>query len=849
MSSLIVSLEGDSCVLICRVGGTPESQVIWYKNKNLIPKTNKRYFFHRHTLRIEDLTFYDQGQYTCSVCNKISCVNHVYNLQIFEKPLQSQEFLKSFDYNDLSDDFEESNLRKKRDDEKKAPYFTNPKKMSKFEVKAVGNMIVLKCKASGNPTPNITWYKNNQTPKRHLGEIRYQHWGLWLEDLVTDDTGNYTCVVCNELGCINYTTEVAVFKYHYKKPILIHQTENSTVGVGSSINLTCNFSSDLNPYIQWVRKYTNKSATVVQTSNVVDDPEVLEIHNATDEDEGWYICTAVSSLGKTSAKTYLRVYPKTAAYPRKAPYFVNPEQMPAKKTGSLGSTVVLTCKAEGFPFPNITWYKKEARPKRELDEIPYQHWNLYMKDLVMNDAGNYKCLVCNELDCISHTYEVIIVPKYRLWFAADQNLENYTVAVDSSINLTCSFLSNLKVSTQWKRKYANGSTVLVQKARDTDNPKVYKIRNVSHEDEGWYYCIAATSLARVESKSYLKVVDRSQEESTSDDKRSIRPLLLDIRRKRDDEKKAPYFTNPKKMSKIEVKPAGNMIVLKCKASGNPTPNITWYKNNQTPKRHLGEIRYQHWGLWLEDLVTDDTGNYTCVVCNELGCINFTYEVEVIDGYPQNLTVLVNTTASFECPQMIADLEPFLQWVRLVNASEVNENSTYINGTVLQPVLTHQFENSTVAVGTSINLTCNFLTDLNPYIQWMREYPNTSAIVVQKSGGDTENPEVYEIQNVTYQDEGWYACIAANSLGQTAAKAYLRVVDSIEEEAKVNSKNIITYAAILIIVVLIAIGSIILMEKHKKMIALETVRAAVVTQWTKKVIIEKIQNTTEDVSEP
>lgn len=39
------------------------------------------------------------------------------------------------------------------------------------------------------------------------------------------------------------------------------------------------------------------------------------------------------------------------------------------------------------------------------------------------------------------------------------------------------------------------------------------------------------------------------------------------------------------------------------------------------------------------------------------------------------------------------------------------------------------------------------------------------------------------------------------------------------------------------------------EKHKKMLALETVRAAVVTQWTKKVIIEKIQNTAEDVSKP
>jgi hypothetical protein len=147
------------------------------------------------------------------------------------------------------------------------------------------------------------------------------------------------------------------------------------------------------------------------------------------------------------------------------------------------------------------------------------------------------------------------------------------------------------------------------------------------------------------------------------------------------------------MSKIELKPAGHMLNLKCQAGGHPTPNITWYKNGSLPKRQLGEIRYQHWALILEDVVTDDTGNYTCIVCNELGCINYTYNVEVVerfpskpyikDGYPQNITVLVNTTATFECPQVIADLEPFLQWVRIFNVTEVYENSTDINGTLLQ----------------------------------------------------------------------------------------------------------------------------------------------------------------------
>lgn len=39
-----------------------------------------------------------------------------------------------------------------------------------------------------------------------------------------------------------------------------------------------------------------------------------------------------------------------------------------------------------------------------------------------------------------------------------------------------------------------------------------------------------------------------------------------------------------------------------------------------------------------------------------------------------------------------------------------------------------------------------------------------------------NPEVLEIHNVTHEDEGWYTCIAGNSLGVTYASAYLHVVD-------------------------------------------------------------------------
>lgn len=89
----------------------------------------------------------------------------------------------------------------------------------------------------------------------------------------------------------------------------------------------------------------------------------------------------------------------------------------------------------------------------------------------------------------------------------------------------------------------------------------------------------------------------------------------------------PVFV--RKMNKTVMKPAGNTIALKCKATGNPTPNITWYKNNGPPERTLGDIKHNSWGLTMEDAVTTDSGNYTCVVCNYLACINYTYKVNIV----------------------------------------------------------------------------------------------------------------------------------------------------------------------------------------------------------------------------
>ncbi|KRT85284.1 Immunoglobulin [Oryctes borbonicus] len=114
-------------------------------------------------------------------------------------------------------------------------------------------------------------------------------------------------------------------------------------------------------------------------------------------------------------------------------------------------------------------------------------------------------------------------------------------------------------------------------------------------------------------------------------------------------------------------------------------------------------------------------------------------------------------------------------------------------------------------------------------------------------------EILVFKNVTYEQEGWYTCVAANSLGHTAASAYLKVVETLEDENTSRNGYIIILAVIFVLVLFGALVFVLYIlrklkqEKLKKLLALETARAAVVTQWTKKVIIEKTHS--DNVSEP
>ncbi|KAH8295513.1 hypothetical protein KR018_012512 [Drosophila ironensis] len=220
----------------------------------------------------------------------------------------TNETLSDAEVDDTTDD-DQDNTPHDLGSVKSKPTWRNVKKMSSLHTRPSGSLVLLNCQANGNPAPNITWYRNGTSDwTRSYHSVKRKNYSLIMEDLVPDDSGNYTCKVCNEMGCIRYETQVLVTDRVNHKPIPTLAPSNLTLLINTSGEMECKFLSDLTSKKAWIFTHCTAMTNCSQNRTVLGiDQDKLTFVNVTEEQEGWYVCIESNSLGQSNSSAYLRV--------------------------------------------------------------------------------------------------------------------------------------------------------------------------------------------------------------------------------------------------------------------------------------------------------------------------------------------------------------------------------------------------------------------------------------------------------------------------------------------------------------------------------------------------------------
>ncbi|XP_030214495.1 fibroblast growth factor receptor 1-A isoform X1 [Gadus morhua] len=312
--------------------------------------------------------------------------------------------------------------------------------------------------------------------------------------------------------------------------------------------------------------------------------------------------------------------------------------------------------------------------------------------------------------------------------------ELFTLYPGDRLDLDCPSKDSLQAAVNWTKDQA----ALTDDEHTRLHGAQLEIETVEPSDSGLYACTSFGNYSvffnvSVDTLASSEDDDEEEESSSEEAKLLGSGKLLPM---------PPLWAHPEKMAKkLHAVPASKTVKFRCQASGNPTPSLKWFKNGREFRRdqRIGgfKVRDHMWTIIMESVVPSDKGNYTCVVENQHGSLNHTYQLDVVErsphrpilqaGLPANRTVVVGSDVEFEC-KVFSDPQPHIQWLKHIE----------VNGSRLGP-------------------------DKLPYVR-----------VLKHSGVNSSDTQVLTLYNVTEEESGEYICKVSNYIGEANQSAWLTV---------------------------------------------------------------------------
>ncbi|XP_056019051.1 peroxidasin homolog isoform X8 [Ostrea edulis] len=273
---------GRSVRLSCQATGIPPPTITWKFNDNTIIPGRKHAVDTVGNLDITNLQTSDQGVYTCQASNAEGfAVSHARVTVQGEAPVLVQQ----------------------------------PSDLSLTE----GDTARFTCDVSGNPRPNITWFKGNTEVLSTERRIQIVNEGRQLRIVLlqSTDRGTYTCRGENSGGTVQGSARLTVTQTAVPTNNREHDTEG---GPGEDITLLCAEDGDPLEATRWIRN----GATISPGPKYSLQGNRLTIRRLAQSDFGRYECFPENTLGFARNVVNLNVRVREIQTNYSGHSFVNP---------------------------------------------------------------------------------------------------------------------------------------------------------------------------------------------------------------------------------------------------------------------------------------------------------------------------------------------------------------------------------------------------------------------------------------------------------------------------------------------------------------------------------------------
>ncbi|XP_068973080.1 cell adhesion molecule Dscam1 isoform X8 [Bombus flavifrons] len=532
-----------------------------------------------------------------------------------------------------------------------------------------GTGAVVECQARGNPQPDIIWVRADGSAVGDVPGLRQvlPNGNLVFPPFRAEDYRQevhaqvYSCLARSPAGSV-HSRDVnvrAVVQQFYETRVI-----DEFVLRGNTATLKClvpSFVADFVDVIEWLAvedgsTYSANSQEEKDGKYLVLPSGELHIRDVGPED-GYktYQCRTKHRLtGETRLSATKGRLVITEPIGTKAPAFTS-ELRGGWLKKRAKSSAVLSCPAQGHPVPSFRWYKfiegsSRRQPVQLNERVRQVSGTLIIREARVEDSGKYLCIVNNSVG--GESVETVLTVTAPL--AAEIEPNTQTIDFGRPATFTCNVRGNPIKTISWLKD---------GKPLGLEEP-VLRIDSVKKEDKGMYQCFVRNDQESAQATAELKLGGRFEPPQ-------IRQAFAE-----------------------ETLQPGPSMFLKCVASGNPTPEITWELDGKrlsnTERLQVGQYVTVNGDvvshLNISSIHTNDGGLYKCIAASKVGSAEHSARLNVY-GLPfirhmDKKAIVAGETLRVTCPVAGYPIESIV-WERDTRVLPINrKQKVFPNGTLI-----------------------------------------------------------------------------------------------------------------------------------------------------------------------